>query len=81
MTPIGSNRSESGFRLNVPSAGFDHQRDLVPGLLEFLEPLHKRFTPRQQELRALWTAASSTSTRRSLAARYCVGTPGSAGGP
>ncbi len=50
MTPTATNLSESGFRLNVPSAGFDHQRDLVPGLLEFLEPLHRRFTPRQQEL-------------------------------
>jgi malate synthase len=42
--------SKGGFRLNTPPSGFDPRKDLVAGLLEFLEPLHKRFTPLQQEL-------------------------------
>lgn len=42
-------RPRAGFQLNYPpenGAG----RDLPPGFLEFLSPLHRRFTPRQQEL-------------------------------
>src|SRR4051794_58695 len=40
--------SSVGFHLNTAPAGFE--RDLPDGFLEFLAPLHKRFTPRQQEL-------------------------------
>ena len=40
----------AGFRLNTSPAGFDARKDLEPGLFEFLEPLHKQFTPRQQAL-------------------------------
>lgn len=39
----------AGFKLNMPPEGFAPQRDLPEGFLEFLEPLHKRFTPWQQE--------------------------------
>jgi malate synthase len=40
--------SSIGFHLNTAPSGFE--RDLPDGFLEFLAPLHKRFTPRQQEL-------------------------------
>src|ERR1019366_9075984 len=50
MASSASNPSHGGFRLNTPPAGFNPRKDLLPGLFEFLEPLHKRFTPRQQEL-------------------------------
>jgi malate synthase len=39
-----------GFKLNTPPANFHLRRDFPPGFLEFLEPLHRRFTPWQQEL-------------------------------
>jgi len=42
--------SHVGFRLNTPPSGFNPRRDLAPGLFEFLQPLHKHFTPGQQEL-------------------------------
>jgi len=42
--------SHVGFRLNTPPSGFNPRRDLAPGLFEFLQPLHKRFTPGQHEL-------------------------------
>lgn len=44
------NPAPVGFRLNTAPAGFDPQRELPRGFLEFLAPLHKRFTPWQQEL-------------------------------
>jgi malate synthase len=40
----------TGFHLNTAPAGFDPRRDLPEGFLNFLAPLHKRFTPWQQEL-------------------------------
>ena len=40
--------SGTGFHLNTAPAGFERQ--LPKGFLQFLEPLHRRFTPRQQEL-------------------------------
>src|SRR3954467_15389428 len=40
--------SSVGFHLNTAPSGFE--RYLPDGFLEFLAPLHKRFTPRQQEL-------------------------------
>src|SRR5512142_267483 len=39
-----------GFQLNSAPASFDARRDLAPGLYEFLEELHRKFTPWQQEL-------------------------------
>ena len=41
-----------GFQLNSAPSGFDPKRDLAPGLFEFLQVLHRQFTPRQQELAA-----------------------------
>ena len=46
-------RPEAGFHLNRPPVGFAPERDLPPGFLEFLAPLHRRFTPRQEELVAV----------------------------
>ena len=40
--------SGTGFQINTAPAGFE--RHLPEGFLKFLEPLHRRFTPRQQEL-------------------------------
>ena len=39
--------------INAPPAGFDPARDLPRGFPEFFGPLHREFTPRQQQLRAL----------------------------
>jgi malate synthase len=40
----------TGFHLNRPPAGFSSERDLLPGFLEFLAPLHRQFAPRQAAL-------------------------------
>jgi malate synthase len=40
----------SGFLINSAPAGFKPQRDLPKGFLEFLEPLHRHFTPPQQQI-------------------------------
>ncbi len=40
----------AGFRINFPPREFDPARDLPKGFLEFLQPLHERFTPRQRDL-------------------------------
>jgi hypothetical protein len=37
-----------GFHLNTAPSGFDPKGDLAPGLFEFLQTLHRQFTPRQQ---------------------------------
>jgi len=42
--------SSIGFPLNRPPAGFDAERDLPRGFLEFLAPLHRHFAPRQEKL-------------------------------
>jgi malate synthase len=47
---VSLNQKMAGFRLNYAPSGFVPQRDLPSGFLEFLEPLHKTFTPRQREL-------------------------------
>jgi malate synthase len=39
-------------RINTTPAGFDPRRDLPAGLFDFLLPLHRAFTPRQQALAA-----------------------------
>jgi len=40
----------TGFRLNTAPPSFDPRREFPEGFLNFLAPLHKRFTPWQQEL-------------------------------
>ena len=53
MTPSAIETPETGTRLNPINStppGFDSVRDLPPGFMDFLLPLHKVFTPRQQEL-------------------------------
>ncbi len=44
--------STRGFRLNCPPGGSDPAAELPQGFLEFLLPLHQRFTPWQQQLAA-----------------------------
>ena len=44
------NHVEGGFRMNAPPAGFRPERDLPPGFLEFLTPLHRRFSGWRTEL-------------------------------
>ena len=39
-----------GFPINTAPSAFDAQRDLPKDFLEFLEPLHRHFTPRQQQI-------------------------------
>ena len=50
VTALTNNLAVKGFRLNHPPADFQPQRDLPEGFLEFLEPLHRRFTPWQKSL-------------------------------
>jgi len=50
VTVPTNNLAVKGFRLNYPAADFQPQRDLPGGFLEFLEPLHRRFTPWQKSL-------------------------------
>src|SRR3954471_533793 len=40
----------SGFGLNTPPADFNPHESLPLGFVEFLTPLHRHFTPRQQQL-------------------------------
>jgi malate synthase len=44
-------------RINSAPEGFDGERDLPRGLMEFLAPLHREFTPRQRALAAKRAAA------------------------
>ena len=46
-----STRSQYGTRFNSAPPEFNPQRDLPVGFMEFLLPLHREFTPRQQTLR------------------------------
>jgi malate synthase len=50
--PTMQDKKLVGFRLNYAPSGFVPQRDLPKGFLQFLEPLHRVFTPRQRELAA-----------------------------
>ena len=53
MTPTAVASPESGVLINPVSsapADFDATRDLPAGFLDFFLPLHRRFTPRQQQL-------------------------------
>jgi malate synthase len=47
--------------VNTPPADFDPNRDLPAGFLDFLLPLHRVFTPRQQELALRRTEALQAS--------------------
>jgi len=49
VSHVGSGQ-EIGFHLNCPPAEFSPSRDLPPGFIEFLAPLHLRFGCWQQEL-------------------------------
>ena len=40
----------TGFHLNSAPKGFNAELELPHGFLEFLRPLHERFTPWQQQL-------------------------------
>src|SRR5271169_4875200 len=53
MTPTAHATPETRVLINPVSgtpSGFDPARDLPAGFMEFFLPLHRRFTPRQQEL-------------------------------
>lgn len=50
LDPQSGGESARRFRLNRPPRDFDAAAGFPPGFLEFLEPLHRRFTPWQQEL-------------------------------
>ena len=43
-------KKEFDSRINHAPRDFDARKDLPPGFYEFLEPLHREFTPRQQAL-------------------------------
>src|ERR1041384_5467637 len=47
---MSSTRSQYGTRFNTAPLEFDAQRDLPTGFMEFLLPLHRELTPRQQSL-------------------------------
>src|ERR1700682_3849747 len=49
MATAISNLALHGFLMNTAPAGAT-ARDLPPGFLQFLQPLHRRVTPRQQAL-------------------------------
>jgi malate synthase len=49
-TAIANNLLYSGFPLNQPPRDFRAERDLPDGFLDFYLPLHRRFSPWQQEL-------------------------------
>jgi len=55
-----------GLTMNSVPADFDPARDLPAGFLEFLLPLHREFTPRQQQLVAKRAAALEGSHRGEL---------------
>ena len=52
MVTTANTPTAVGFQLNTAPANFDARRELAPGLFEFLQTLHRAFTPRQQELAA-----------------------------
>src|SRR5436305_5056785 len=56
-------RITSGFTLNTPPADFNPHDSLPLGFAEFLAPLHRHFTPRQQQLIAKRRQALEASQR------------------
>jgi malate synthase len=59
--PAGGNESTRGFHLNCPPRSFNSSAQFPAGFLEFLKPLHQRFTPWQQQLIARRKAALAAS--------------------
>jgi malate synthase len=59
--PQSGNQSLHGFHLNRPPRAFDPKAEFPKGFLDFLQPLHQRFTPWQQELVDKRKAALETS--------------------
>jgi malate synthase len=57
----GGNETKRGFHLNQPPRDFDANSTFPKGFLQFLEPLHKRFSPWQQELVTKRKAALAAS--------------------
>lgn len=53
-------------RPNTAPEAFDPERDLPPGFLSFIEPLHAEFTPRQRELAAKRRVALDLAHRGTL---------------
>lgn len=49
-TPLNRAPALAGFPLNSAPKDLDPRRGLPAGFFDFLQPLHRRFTPRQQEL-------------------------------
>jgi malate synthase len=67
LDPKGAGGQEShGFHLNQPPRGFDANSKLPKGFLQFLEPLHKRFSPWQEELVTKRKAAMAASLKGQL---------------
>ena len=64
--------------MNSAPVGFDPARDLAPGLLELLAPLHREFTPRQQQLLARRKDALARAHRGQLPT-YLPASPVTAG--
>jgi malate synthase len=63
MAVLEKAQNATGFQLNTPPAGVN-ARDVLPrGFIEFLEPLHRRFTPWQQQLIAKRKAKLEASHR------------------
>jgi malate synthase len=62
-----------GFHLNRPPANFDPAAELPKGFLAFLQPLHQRFTPWQQELVAKRKAALDASHKGRLPSHLPAG--------
>jgi malate synthase len=56
----------TGFHLNTPPNGFNPQRELPSGFIDFVRPLHERFTPWQQELVAKRKQAIEAAHRGQL---------------
>jgi malate synthase len=50
MSFLSADLNLAGFRVNCPPGDFNLETDLPPGFVEFLLPLHRRFSPWQREL-------------------------------
>ena len=72
LTTMASMQAQKGhapepiMAVNSAPAGFDAARDLPKGFVEFLLPLHREFTPRQQQLLEKQPAALAASQQGRL---------------
>jgi malate synthase len=66
MQPQKSHSHELIMATNSAPAGFDAARDLPKGFVEFLLPLHREFTPRQQQLLEKQVATLAASQQGQL---------------